>query len=102
MVPKAWVRGSEDGREETELGDGGVEVWEHKVADAEEGQTSYGGGLEGGGEDEEEDLGYVVVALEIVEVWIPAEDGEDEVLEGGLFKVEIVLGLVLDLHISKT
>lgn len=31
-----------------------------------------------GGEDEEKDLGDVVVALEVVEVGMPAEDGEDE------------------------
>lgn len=79
MAPEGRVGGAQDGREETELGDGGVEVGEHKVADAEEGQAGDGRGLETWGEDEEEDLGDIVVALKVVEKTVPAEDGEDEI-----------------------
>lgn len=47
-----------------------------------------------GGEDEEEDLSYVVVALEVGEVGVRAEDGDDEMEEGGFLVVDLGGGLV--------
>lgn len=47
-----------------------------------------------GGEGEEEYLGDVVVALEVTEVGVGAEDGEDEGGEGGLLEGELGFALI--------
>lgn len=78
VPPELGVRGAEDVGEEAELRDGWGEGGEHEVADAEGGEAGDGGGAEGGREDEEQDLADVVVALEVAEVGVAAEDGEDE------------------------
>lgn len=77
--PEFGVRGMQDAGDETELGDGGFEVREHEIADAQKGEAGDGGAAQPGREDEEEDLGDVVVALEVVDVRVAAQDGEDEV-----------------------
>lgn len=78
VPPELGVRGAEDVGQEPELGDGRGEGGEHEVADAEGGEAGDGGVAEGRGEDEEQDLADVVVALEVAEVGVAAEDGEDE------------------------
>lgn len=81
--PEGGVGGVEDDGDEAELGDGGREVGEVKVSYAEEGEACDGWGAKAGWEDEQEDLGYVVVALEVVDIWMATEDGEDQIGEGG-------------------
>lgn len=51
-------------------------------------------GAEGGGEDEEQDGGDVVVALEVVELRVQAEDGGYEGGEFGFAGAELVGGLI--------
>ena len=89
VVPEGRVGGEEDVGDQTELGDGRGEGGEHEVADAEGREAGYGWGAEGVGEDEEEDLADVVVALEVVEVGVAAEDFEDQVGEEGFLVVEL-------------
>lgn len=81
--PERGVGGAEDAGDEAELGQGGGEVGVHEIAYAQEGEACDGWGAKSGWEDEQEDLGDVVIALEVVDIWITAEDGEDEVGEGG-------------------
>jgi hypothetical protein len=50
--------------------------------------------VEVGGEGEEKDLGDVVVALEVAEVGVGAEDGDDEGGEEGFGVGELGFGLV--------
>ena len=56
------------------MGKGGGERGEHEVADAEKGEMSDGSGSEGWAKDEEEDLDYVMEALEVREARVAAED----------------------------
>lgn len=92
--PEGRVGGAQDGGDEAELGDGGLHVREHEVADAEGGEPGDGGGAQGGRQDEEEDLGDVVVALEVVEVGVAAQYGEDDVGEGRLEPIALLVGCV--------
>jgi hypothetical protein len=66
----------------------------HNVADVDVGVGGVGGVVLGWWEDEEQDLGYVVVALEVAEVGVVAEEGEDEGGEEGLLVGELGGGLV--------
>lgn len=77
------------------MGDGGLQVWEHEVADAQGREAGEGDGAQGGGQDEEKDLADVVVALEVVQVRVATEDGEDERGELEFLQVALVLGFVL-------
>lgn len=77
--PEPGVRGVQDAGDETELGDGGVEVGQHEIPDAKEREAGDCGAMQPGWEDEEEDLCDVVVALEVVYVGVAAQDGEDQV-----------------------
>ncbi len=95
VVPELGVVEVEDGGDEVELGDGRGEGGEHEVADVEEGEAGEGGELEVWGEQEEEDLGDVVVALEVAEVGVGAEEGDDEGGEEGLLVGELGGGLVV-------
>lgn len=98
--PEARVDGVEDGWDEAELSDGGGEVGQHKVSDAQRREARDGGAAQGGGEDEEEDLGDVVVALEVVQVRVAAENGKDDVGEGCLLPSAFVLVLVFFIYFS--
>lgn len=93
--PELGVCGVQDAGDETELGDGGVEVGEHEVPDAEEGEAGDGGTAQPGWEDEEEDLGDVVVALEVVYVRVAAQDGQDEVGEAVFVEGALLIAGVL-------
>lgn len=64
-----------------ELAECGCEVWEHVITDSQGRETSYSCCAVGGWEDEEENLCDVVVALEVVEVWVLTEYGGYEVRE---------------------
>lgn len=77
--PELGVRGVQDARDEAELGYGGFEVWEHEITYSEERESGHGGATQARREDEEEDLGNIVVALEIVDVGIAAQNREDKV-----------------------
>lgn len=74
MVVQLGVGGAEDGSEEFELGYGWVERGQHEVADAEEAQAGNGCGRFLRAKDEQEDLDDVVVALEVAQAWVSAED----------------------------
>lgn len=79
MSPELGVHSVQDAGDEAELGDGGFEVGQHEIADAQEGETGDGGAAQPGREDEEEDLGDVVVALEVVNIRVATQDGENEI-----------------------
>lgn len=79
MVAQARVGGAQDRGDQAQLGHGRVEGGEHEVADAQRGQAGHCWGAEGGWEDEQEHLADVVVALEVAEVGVAAEDFDDEV-----------------------
>lgn len=74
MVVQFGVGGAEDGPEQFELGNGRVERGQHEVADAEEAQAGDGCGCFLRAQDKQEDLDDVVVALEVAQAWVSAED----------------------------
>lgn len=79
MVIQFGVGSCEYGVKQREMGDGGIEGGEHKVPDAQQAQTrdSCGGFLRA--KDEQEDLDYVVIALEVVQGGVAADSLDDYV-----------------------
>lgn len=88
------VGGADDVRDQAQLGDGRGEVGEHEVADAQGREPGHGGRAEVRGQDQEEDLAYVVVALEVAQVRVPPQDGEDEVRQLLLLAGKLLVGFV--------
>jgi hypothetical protein len=76
------VSNVQDRGQEVEVGLRAGESGQHEVADAEQGEACGGGSCNEGPEDEEEHLHDVVVALEVAEGRVLAEDGGDD---GGEF-----------------
>jgi hypothetical protein len=76
---EARVDGVDYGGDETELRKRWGEVWQHKIADAEGGETCDGGCAVLGREHEEEHLADVVVTLEVAEVRVATEDFDYEI-----------------------
>lgn len=68
------VRGAQDVGDQVQLRHGGGERGEHEVADPQDGEPGHGEAAQGGREHEEEDLADVVVALEVAEIGLLAED----------------------------
>lgn len=91
MVVQLGVGGAEDGSEQFELGYGGVERGQHEVPDAEEAQAGDGCGRFLRAKDEQEDLDDVVVALEVAQAWVSAEDIEYDIGELLLPAVELLV-----------
>lgn len=79
MVVQLGVSGAEDGSKQFELRYGGVERGQHEVPDAEEAQAGDGCGCFLRAKDEQEDLNDIVVALEVAQAWVSAEDVEYDI-----------------------
>lgn len=88
------VHGPQDVGDQAQLHDGGRQRGEHEVPDPEHGEPGDGQRPERGREHEEENLADVVVALEVAQVGLLAEDLGDEVRELGLLLLELGLGVV--------
>lgn len=95
-VVQDWIGGSKYGPQELELGDGRVERREHKVAYAEKAQSCDSGGSLVGTQHQQEDLNDVMVALEVAQGGVAAQDLDNDVGEVLLALIELLLPLYLD------
>lgn len=94
VPPQGWVGPPEDIWNESELGDGGGEGGQHEVADAEDRKAGEAGKVQVRGQGEEEDLGDVMVPLEVREIRVSAKEGDDEGIKEVLVVVELSFGLI--------
>jgi hypothetical protein len=79
MLEEVPIGDMEQGGQQMQVGFGTGDGGQHEVPDAEE-REAGGGGFGGvGAQDEEQDLDNVVVALEIGQEGMSAEDGGDDV-----------------------
>src|SRR5689334_13710606 len=92
MLVQLGIGGAEDGSQQLKLGYGRIKCRQHEVADAQQAQTSHGSRGIVCAENEEEDLDDVVVALEVAQRWVLAEDFEDDMGELVLPTIELLLG----------
>ena len=79
MSVKLGIGRCKDWMEEGQVGDGGVERGQHEVPDAKEREASHGRRGSRGPEDEEQHLDDIMVALEIVQGGVAAQDLDDDV-----------------------
>lgn len=94
VAPQLGVGLVEDIWKQPQLRSRGPEVGEHEVADAEDGEAGDDGGAPFWAQDEQEHLADVVVALEVAEVRVAAEDFGDEGGELCLALAQFGIGLV--------
>lgn len=74
MSPQLWVGAIKDFREQSELGYSRGETRQHKVSNPQRGKAGQQRDAPGWAQDEEENLAYVVVTLEVTKIGIAAEE----------------------------
>jgi hypothetical protein len=80
--------------DQAELVHRGGQGREHEIPDAQQREVGKEACAPGGCEDEEENLANVMVALEVTEKRVAAEDFDDEVEELGLATLQLRLGII--------
>lgn len=88
------VHGAQDVGDQVQLRDGGRQRGQHEVADPKHREPGDGERPQGRREHEEENLADVMVALEVAEIRLLAENLGDEVRELRLLLLELGLGVV--------
>lgn len=94
------VGGAQQGRQEAQVGERGGERGQHEVADAQQREAAQRGHGERGAQDEQQNLRNVVVALEVAEGRVAAQDFGDEREERGFAAGELRVAFVCKVSLA--